>query len=109
MATINGHSETRLADRRRPATQGDEESRIPKDLADDTTRAQSSSGAKQSPRINGVQLGQQSDISSRRIITQEAQDYLTARPALLARTKSDFGPRSKDGLAPSFRRQTGAY
>lgn len=101
MATINGQSDSRLhdIDRRRPATQGDDQARQSRDTADDITRAHSSSGVKQSPRINGIQLGQTNDIASRRIIPQEAQDYLTARPTLLSRTKSDFGPRRKDGVA----------
>ncbi|OAP56169.1 hypothetical protein AYL99_09348 [Fonsecaea erecta] len=87
--------------RRRPATQEGDQS-TPHDMLEDGVRFPSSSVLKQSSLLSTPSRGQQNGQSTPRIIPQEAEDYLTARPsALLQRTKSDLGPRRKEGLAPT--------
>ncbi|KAJ4520517.1 Target of rapamycin complex 1 subunit kog1 [Exophiala dermatitidis] len=83
---------------RRPATQGDTSTPAQDTSTTDATRAFSSPIFKRPSLVNGTGSSQQSGLSSsQRIIPKETEDYLTARPAPLHRTKSDLGPRRKEG------------
>ncbi|OCT50168.1 WD repeat-containing protein mip1 [Cladophialophora carrionii] len=102
MATQNGVASVGLGlldvNRRRPATQGGDRP-APSDMLDDGDGFPSSSTSGHHSPVNGAGRAQQNGYTTPRIIPQEAEDYLTARPTgLLQRTKSDLGPRRKEGL-----------
>lgn len=100
MAAHNGQQGVGLGldvNRRRPATQGGNRSTAP-DTADDGTSFPSSTPFKRPLQVNGIGRDQQNGLPTPRIIPQEAEDYLTARPAPMLRAKSDLGPRRKEGI-----------
>lgn len=83
-------------DLRRSVTQGD--SRTPsRDTTNAATKALSPSPSKRPSLANGTGSSQQNGFSSQRIIPKEMEDYLNARSPPLHRTKSDLGPRRREG------------
>lgn len=83
--------------RPRPSTQGDNQPPA-RDITDDEPRFATSSAFKRPSLVNGAGPSQLNGHTTPRIIPQEAEDYLSARPSLLTRTKSDLGPRRKEGI-----------
>ena len=82
--------------RRRPATQRGDQSAA-QSMMEVGDHFPINSTAKQPSSLHETPQGQENGYSPR-IIPQEAEDYLTARPSgLLERTKSDLGPRRKEG------------
>ncbi|KIX07904.1 uncharacterized protein Z518_02558 [Rhinocladiella mackenziei CBS 650.93] len=76
--------------RRRPATQGGDQAGA-RDRTDNGSRLGASSAFERPWQLNGT------GPTTPRIIPQETEDYLQARPLPLQRTKSDLGPRRKEG------------
>ncbi|KAJ9645640.1 Target of rapamycin complex 1 subunit kog1 [Knufia peltigerae] len=82
--------------RTRPATQ-EYNHHTSRALGGDVARYSTASAYQIHSQIHGS-ISHQTNGASPRIIP-EAEDYLSARPAPLHRTKSDLGPRAKGGIA----------
>ena len=92
MATQNGHVNNGLG--LLDTQEGDHSA---SQELDDGGRFPSSSTSSQQSPLNGTAQHHENGYTVPRIISQEAQDYLTARPSSsLLRTKSDLGPRRKE-------------
>lgn len=98
MAAHNGQTHVGLGldmTYRRPATQGHDRP-LARMMAEDDAHSMTDATYKLSSQINGSGLGQQNGHATPRIIPK-SEDYLSAKP--LHRTRSDLGPRRREGIA----------
>lgn len=102
MAAQNGQTTVGLGlgldmNRRRPSTQGDSQSAT-RDMTEDGTQYSSNITYKRASQVNGTGSDHQNGGLLTPRIIPESEDYLKARPAPpLQRTRSDLGPRRKQG------------
>ncbi|KIV82769.1 hypothetical protein PV11_04849 [Exophiala sideris] len=99
MAAHNGQTHVGLGldmTYRRPATQGPNRP-VGGNMDEEETRSMTDSTYQLSSQLNGSGLGQLNGHTTPRLIPESA-DYLSAKP--LHRTRSDLGPRRKEGVTP---------
>ncbi|KAK5269146.1 Target of rapamycin complex 1 subunit kog1 [Exophiala xenobiotica] len=100
MASQNGQSHVGLGFdmpyRTRPATQGHNQPPA-RGFSEDVAHYSPGSAFQRHSQMNGMASSQQNGMSPR--IIPESEDYMSAKPYPLHRTKSDLGPRAKGGIA----------